>query len=83
MMSLGRRTGRPHLNVEEIIIEARALGYSQDAPEVQEHESAVAEFSGALAAYKENSGRYFPTWSEVLEVMVALGYKKMSSNGNE
>jgi hypothetical protein len=30
----------------------------------------------AMKAYKESSGRMFPTWSEVLEVLRSLGYEK-------
>jgi len=34
------------------------------------------EFMRALEAYKRTSGRMFPTCSEVLEVIRALGYEK-------
>jgi hypothetical protein len=34
------------------------------------------EFQMALEVYKERSGRLFPTWSEILEVLQALGYAK-------
>src|SRR4051794_37960714 len=34
------------------------------------------EFMQAMQAYKVSSGRMFPTWSEVLEVLKALGYEK-------
>jgi hypothetical protein len=34
------------------------------------------EFMQAMQAYKQSSGRMFPTWSEVLEVLRALGYEK-------
>jgi hypothetical protein len=30
----------------------------------------------AMQRYKESSGRMFPTWSEVLEVLQSLGYRK-------
>jgi hypothetical protein len=30
----------------------------------------------AMDAYKKSSGRMFPTWSEVLEVLHSLGYRK-------
>jgi hypothetical protein len=30
----------------------------------------------AIQAYKQASGRMFPTWSEVLEVLQSLGYTK-------
>ncbi len=34
------------------------------------------EFRVAMQAYKQRSGRQFPTWSEVLEVIRGLGYEK-------
>ena len=30
----------------------------------------------AMSEYKQKSGRMFPTWSEVLEVLRSLGYEK-------
>jgi hypothetical protein len=35
------------------------------------------EFMRAMDTYKRLSGRQFPTWSEVLEVMYAMGYRKV------
>src|SRR5262245_13567943 len=37
---------------------------------------AQLEFMKAMQAYKQSSGRMYPTWSEVLEVLVGLGYEK-------
>jgi outer membrane protein TolC len=34
------------------------------------------EFMQAMQDYKASSGRLFPTWSEVLEVLKDLGYEK-------
>ena len=34
------------------------------------------EFMQAMQDYKRSSGRMFPTWSEILEVLQALGYEK-------
>lgn len=34
------------------------------------------EFMKAMDDYKRSSGRMFPTWSEVLEVVRALGYSR-------
>jgi hypothetical protein len=39
--------------------------------------TAEREFVQAIEAYKISSGRMFPTWSEVLEVLVHLGYVKL------
>jgi hypothetical protein len=38
-----------------------------------------SEFMQAMQEYKQTSGRMFPTWSEVLEVLRSLGYEKASS----
>jgi hypothetical protein len=38
--------------------------------------AAVEEFQQAMENYKRRSGRMFPTWSEVLEVLQGLGYEK-------
>ena len=37
------------------------------------------EFMKAMDDYKRKSGRQFPTWSEVLEVMRSLGYRKVEA----
>lgn len=34
------------------------------------------EFMKAMDDYKRSSGRQFPTWSEVLEVVRGMGYKR-------
>jgi len=36
------------------------------------------EFMKAMDEYKRKSGRQFPTWSEVLEVIRSLGYRKVA-----
>ena len=36
------------------------------------------EFMKAMDDYKRQSGRQFPTWSEVLEVIRCLGYRKVA-----
>jgi len=36
------------------------------------------EFMRAIDDYKRRSGRQFPTWSEVLEVLRDLGYRKVA-----
>ena len=37
------------------------------------------EFMRAMDDYKRRSGRQFPTWSEVLEVIRDLGYRKVAA----
>lgn len=36
------------------------------------------EFMTAMDEYKRKSGRQFPTWSEVLEVIECLGYRQVA-----
>ncbi|HEU5117778.1 MAG TPA: hypothetical protein VFT74_14220 [Isosphaeraceae bacterium] len=42
----------------------------------RDYSPAELEFMQAIQAYKQSSGRMFPTWSEVLEVLKSLGYNK-------
>ena len=39
------------------------------------------EFSRAMRDYCQASGRLFPTWSEVLEVLQSLGYRRFAPAG--
>ena len=43
----------------------------------REYTRAEVEFMLAMKEYKDRSGRMFPTWSEVLEVLRRLGYEKV------
>lgn len=43
----------------------------------RDYSQAELEFMLAMNEYKHNSGRMFPTWSEVLEVLRNLGYEKI------
>lgn len=51
------------------------LGEEDDA-------AALLEFVQAMEHYKKVSGRLFPTWSEVLEVLQGLGYQKPPQEGD-
>jgi hypothetical protein len=42
----------------------------------RDYSEAEMEFMQAIQVYKQKSGRMFPTWSEVLEVLQSLGYQK-------
>ena len=44
----------------------------------RDYSQAELEFLRAMQEYKVQSGRMFPTWSEVLEVLRGLGYEKPS-----
>lgn len=40
------------------------------------------EFMRAMDEYKRKSGRQFPTWSEVLEVIRSLGYRQVAEQSD-
>ena len=43
----------------------------------RDYSTAELEFMQAMQEYKQKSGRMFPTWSEILEVVRGLGYQKL------
>jgi hypothetical protein len=47
----------------------------------RDYAPAELEFMQAMQKYKQWSGRMFPTWSEVLEVLQGLGYEKATGGG--
>ena len=38
----------------------------------------IEEFARAMDDYRRTSGRMFPTWCEVLEVLRSLGYRRLT-----
>ena len=44
----------------------------------KEYNSDEVAFMNAMDQYKRSNRRPFPTWSEVLEVLVSLGYRKVA-----
>jgi hypothetical protein len=49
----------------------------------RDYSAAEWEFMQAMQDYKQRSGRMFPTWSEVLEVVRSLGYQKRIGSTSE
>ena len=49
----------------------------------RDYTDAEVEFMNALDDYKRRSGRMFPTCSEILEVVRALGYQKQCASQPE
>jgi hypothetical protein len=48
------------------------------APRPDEMSPDVVEFMTAMDDYKRRKGRPFPNWSEVLQVVKSLGYRRAS-----
>jgi hypothetical protein len=51
-----------------------AIGLTTAGSDYTENE---LEFLRAVDTYKRETGRAFPTWTEVLNVLVSLGYRKV------
>ena len=56
------------------------LRYVDPTTTDRDYSSAEMEFMQAMVDYKRTSGRMFPTWSEVLEVLQSLGYQKLGTD---
>jgi hypothetical protein len=58
----------------------RRTDYRRDAEEGHMNEEQL-EFIKAVDEYKRVNSRPFPTWTEVLDVMLFLGYRKVAPLG--
>ena len=66
-LGLNRRRGPGHRRTEE----RRSAEEGEMTPE-------QFDFLMAIDRYKKENQRPFPTWTEVLEVITALGYRKVA-----
>lgn len=48
----------------------------------RDYDEAETAFMKAMERYKRENRRPFPTWSEVLEVLISLGYRKVEAEGD-
>ncbi len=73
-----RRHLRSFLDDEEILAILHELGYRRESAtgaQVQLAEE-LADLASARLHYRVEKGRLFPTWSEVFELLLALGYHR-------
>lgn len=49
------------------------------APE-ERNETEVMEFLKAIDTFKRKTGKLFPSWSDILDIVKGLGYKKSGSS---
>lgn len=91
MESYKRKKNKPFPNWVDVLEVITALGYQsveaktidlKDAPksiqDSSELTAAQSEFVRAVETYKHVNKKRFPTWTEVLEVVDQLGYRKMN-----
>ena len=68
----------PSRDLSSRVASPRNQARGQRPGSVESPALAEQEFREAIQDYQETSGRMFPTWSEVLEVLRSLGYRKLS-----
>ena len=67
-----RKQLRSFLQFEEIFPVLEELGYTFEG----DREELTATFEAALTVLREESGRLFPSWSEVFGATVEMGWSK-------
>ncbi len=79
-----RRQGERRRSKEPVDVERRSGSERRKGPRrkrsMNQYDMSedVLEFINAINRFKSTSGRSFPTWSEVLEILRGLGYEKQS-----
>jgi hypothetical protein len=86
MNEIGRRTSDDRRKVVMQIQEERRKGSRRRNIDPttceRDYKEAEIEFMRAMDDYKQSSGRMFPTCSEILEVLLKLGYQKVEATPN-
>jgi hypothetical protein len=81
-LKLGRDEQAASAKARKASVAAHASGrrrFVDPATCERNYSDAEREFLRAIEEYKRSSGRLFPTWSEVLEVIRSLGYAKIDA----
>lgn len=70
-----RKHMRAFLSDREVLGVLFALGYGPKR-KGEPSEKELAEYAAARARYRAERGRLFPTWSEVFQLLLDLGYQR-------
>jgi len=71
-----RRHLRSFLADREVLLVLRSLGYRRSSANHEPTELELREYAESRARYRVEHGRLFPTWSEVFQLLVELGYER-------
>src|SRR5262245_19211959 len=71
-----RRHLRSFLGDREVLAVLRSLGYRRGSSNHEPSEAELKEYADARARYRIEHGRLFPTWSEIFQLLVDLGYSR-------
>jgi hypothetical protein len=77
-VAIDRRNQEPGERKKHLVERRRQVDPTTCEREYTDEEIA---FMRAMDQYKRDNRRPFPTWSEVLEVLLSLGYRKVESAG--
>jgi len=67
---------RSFLSDREVLCVLYRLGYARGRQAAEATEAELAEYAQARARYRTEKGRLFPTWSEVFQLLLELGYQR-------
>jgi hypothetical protein len=71
-----RRHLRSFLSDREVLGVLHALGYRRGTAGHEPSDADLADYAAARQRYRAQHGRLFPTWSEVFQLLVELGYSR-------
>jgi len=71
-----RKHMRSFLSDREVLSVLRALGYDNEGQRSEPSEADLAAYAQARTRYRAEHGRLFPTWSEVFQLLLDLGYRR-------
>lgn len=71
-----RKHMRSFLSDREVLTVLRSLGYGNEGAHGEPTEADLAAYAQARTRYRAEHGRLFPTWSEVFQLLLDLGYRR-------
>lgn len=77
-LELLNETGRRKQNIKPVVERRKRRRQIDPTTCERDYNGAEIEFMQAMDDYKRQSGRMFPTCSEILEVIQKLGYRKIA-----
>jgi len=71
-----RKHMRSFLSDREVLAVLHGLGYWLQRGSNEPSEAELSAYAAARARYRTEHGRLFPTWSEVFQLLLELGYRR-------
>jgi hypothetical protein len=71
-----RKHMRSFLSDREVLMVLAGLGYGRKGAASEPGADELAAYADSRARYRAEHGRLFPTWSEVFQLLLELGYER-------